>query len=156
MGQDLALWQPSTTLSIEQESKRSAVALRYATSPQEALRQAKKLVAAWPHANPPNPAGWAASLGAVLEQYPLGVVEDCCDVRVGLAREREFPPTPAAVIGWCDKRLAYHRGMVKWGKQWGQQEAERQFSDEHRQGMLERMRALLHGLFDRQPAGSER
>lgn len=108
--------------------------------------QVKKLLSAWPHARPPNPAGYAASLAAVLEGYPLGVVEECCDVRTGLARHREYLPTPAAIVEWCDRRVTFHRGMVKWGER---VKPERQFSDEHRKSMLERLKSLVHGLFDK-------
>jgi hypothetical protein len=144
---ELTLWTPSTTLSIEQEAKQSSLALKYATSPQEALRQVRKLVGGWPHARPPDPEGWAASLAATLAQYPLGVVQECCDPRVGLVRGREFPPTVAAIVEWCDRRLTYHRGMVKWGQNIVEEPA---FSDEHRKTMLERLKALMHGLFDRE------
>lgn len=102
-------------------------------------------MAAWPHAAPPNPAGWAASLGAVLEQYPLGLVEECCDVRTGLAREREFPPTPKAVIDFCERRLKFHRGMVKWGEQ--QEPEVDRFDEQHQRGMIARLQDLMRGLF---------
>jgi hypothetical protein len=147
MGQELALWTPSTELPIEQEAKRSGLALKWSTSPQEAIKQAKKLVAAWPHARPPDAEGYAASLGAVLAQYPLGVVQECCDPRTGLAKIREFPPTVAAIEEWCSRRLAYHRGMVKWGER---AKPEPQFSEAHERGMLKRLQDLMRGLLRQQ------
>ena len=122
--------------------------LKWSTSPQSALEQAKKLVAAWPHANPPNPLGYAASLAAVLEQYPLGLVQECCDPRTGLAKTREFPPTVQSINEWCDRRLAYHRGAIKHGEIKAREAAENsRFSEEHERGMLERLRELMHGIF---------
>lgn len=126
---------------------RSREVLRWSTSPQDALKHVKKLVAAWPHANPPNAAGWAASLAAALEPYPLGLVDECCDPRTGLAQHREFPPTVAAVTEWCNRRLTYHRGIVRWADQEAAKRPE--FPAEHRQGMLKRLQNLLHGLFDK-------
>jgi hypothetical protein len=147
MGQELALWTPSTDLTIAQQAQRSTIAIRYVTSPQEAIKAARRLTGSWPHARPPDPDGYAASLAAAFAAYPLGVVEECADPRVGLARSREFPPTVAAIVEWCDRRLTYHRGMVKWGQNIVEEPA---FSDEHRKTMLERLKALMHGLFDRE------
>ena len=107
-------------------------------------------MASWPHASPPNALGWAASLGAVLEQYPLGLVQECCDPRTGLAREREFPPTPKSIIDWCDKRLLYHRGMVKWGQQQVAAAAD-DFSDDHRKSMLARLQGLFSSIWSKEP-----
>ena len=146
MGSDLQLWTPSTGLSIEQEAKRSEIALRYATTENEAAKQAKKLVAAWPHARPPDADGWALSLAAALAAYPLGVVQECCDPRIGLAQKREFVPTVAAIVEWCDKRVIYHRGMMKWGERI---KPEPEFSDDHRKGMLARLQELMRGLLKR-------
>jgi len=156
MGQDLALWTPSTGLTIEQQAARSAIALKYGTSPQEAIKAAKQLAGSWPHARPPDPDGYAASLAAALTAYPLGVVQECCDPRAGLAQKREFPPTVAAIVEWCDRRLTYHRGMVKWGQQNAQVAHEAAtFTDDHRKGMLERLKALVHRLFDNREEAAE-
>lgn len=143
MGQDLALWTPSTGLTIEQQAQRSAIALRYATSPQEAIRAAKQLAGSWPHARPPDADGYAASLAGALSAYPLGIVQECCDPRTGLAQKREFPPTVAAIVEWCDRRLTYHRGMVKWGER---NKPEPQFSEQHERGMLKRLQDLMHSI----------
>lgn len=153
MAQDVQTWRPpSTTLSIAQMGAKAELALRSSTSPQDALRNAKKLVAAWPYLNAQDPAGYAASLGAVLADYPLGVVEECCDPRSGLARTREFPPTVQSVIEWCDKRVKQHQGAIIWArKEAGKQAESDRFTPEYRQSMLQRLKALMHGLFDKQP-----
>lgn len=150
MGQNLQLWMPSTALTIEQQAQRSALALKHATSPQEAIKAARQLAGSWPHARPPDPDGYAASLAAALAAYPLGVVQECCDPRTGLARVREFPPTVAAIVEWCDRRLTYHRGMVKWGERVRKPEPE--YSEEHRRGMLGRLQELMRGLLKGAPA----
>lgn len=137
----MALWKPSTQLSIAQEASKSAAAIRYETSRLDALNQAKRLLRSWPHANPPDPAGYAQAIAETLAQYPLGLVEECCDPRTGLAKHREFPPTVAAITEWCDKRLKYHRGMVKWVERQAP-EADR-FDEPHQRGMLKRLQDLF-------------
>jgi hypothetical protein len=154
MGQDLQPWKPSTGSSIEQLAKQAIAALQWSTSPLEAAKNAKKLVAAWPHARPPDPAGYATSLAAILEQYPLGVVEECCDPHRGLAREREFPPTVACIATWCDQRVKRHQGAIIWIKQEDAKRIEeQQFPDEHRKTMLQRLSKLMHNLFDPKSKG---
>lgn len=143
----LALWKPSTSLSIEQEAAKSKATLRLSTSPQQALTLTKRLLGAWPHANPPDPVGYARSIAETLAQFPLGLVEECCDPVRGLARTREFPPTVAAVTEWCERRLKQHQGMVRWGEK---KAAERpEFPPEHRARMLQRWQELLRSLWQK-------
>jgi hypothetical protein len=119
----------------------------------DALKQAKRLIQSWPHANPPDPGGYAQAIAETLAQYPRGLVEECCDPRTGLARNREFPPTVAAIVEWCDKRLAYHRGMVRWSN-FAEHENPNinRFSPEHRMSMLKRLQDLMRGLFRKSQA----
>lgn len=112
------------------------------------MKAARGLAGSWPHARPPDPDGYAASLAAALAAYPLGVVQECCDPRTGLAQHREFPPTVASIVEWCDRRVKQHRGMMKWNEKIA---GEKQFSDEHRKSMLGRWRALLHSLLAKSP-----
>jgi hypothetical protein len=123
------------------------------TSPHDAAKAAKKLVSAWPRLNVPDPVGYAASLGAILEQYPLGVVEQCCDPARGLAREREFPPTVASIVEWCDLRVKRHRGAIFWGRldETGKVEAAK-YTESHERGMLKRLQYLMRGLWNSEKA----
>jgi len=72
------------------------------------------LIGQWPHARPPDPKTYSAGIAATLANYPLGIVQECCDPRKGLARTREFPPTVAAIIEWCDTRRAYHNAVASY------------------------------------------
>ena len=146
MVQEIQQWRPSTELSITQQAQKSAAILIQPTTQAEAAKQGKLLIGQWPHANPPNPGAYSLGIVKTLEQYPFGVVEECCDPVIGLARNREFPPTVACIVEWCDKRVAFHRGMIRWDQE---RAAEPQFSDEHRKTMLSRLQALMHGLFAR-------
>ena len=119
------------------------VTLKWSTSPQDALKATKQLIGAWPHANPPDPAGYAASLAAALAAYPLGLVQECCDPRTGLAKTREFPPTVQSINEWCDRRLAYHRGAIRARRdQSGEklQETTRFYRGTRARNVLERLR----------------
>jgi hypothetical protein len=66
----------------------------------------------WPHSKPADPETYADALASVLAQYPLGLVQECVDPRRGLAREREFPPTVASIVDWCDRKLAWHQAVA--------------------------------------------
>jgi hypothetical protein len=57
---------------------------------------------------------YAGAIAAALSGYPAGVVAECIDPRVGLARGREFPPTVAAVVAWCDDRLCFYRNWATY------------------------------------------
>jgi hypothetical protein len=88
--------------------------LSLATSPQEAFKATKQLIGCFPHARPADPETYADALACVLAQYPLGLVQECVDPRRGLAREREFPPTVACVVDWCDRKLAWHQAVAAY------------------------------------------
>lgn len=76
----------------------------------EAIKAASRLVKQWPHANPPSLEIWLTALAAALADYPAAVVAECIDPRMGLARVREFPPTVASIVMWCEARMAQYRG----------------------------------------------
>lgn len=159
MAQEIKPWQPSTTLSLEhrwlsempalRDQARAAIAGM--TTPSAALQAAKQLVAQWPHVGAPHPDTYAAALGAVLAQYPPGVVRECCDPRTGLARTREFPPTVAAIVEWCDRRLKYYQGVARL--RCNPPAPKREFSAEHCGAMLKRWQALLLSLVGAMAAG---
>lgn len=160
MGQNLQRWQPPSTsssaVSITDQKPISEMALQYSTSESAAIKQAEKLTAAWPNLNAHNPLGYVTTLAAVLQKYPLGVVEECCDPAHGLALEREFPPTPKAIADWCERRVKQHQGYIIWARKLAAEKAEEQaFSDDHRQTMLGRLSKLMHGLFDKEPQQQE-
>lgn len=95
---------------------------------------------------------YAGAITAVLAGYPLGVVEECCDPRSGLARSREFPPTVAAVVEWCDKRMIYHRQWAVYVPLMLTPQSVENFSPEHRKSMLTRLQGVLFELFKQDSA----
>lgn len=125
--------------------------LTCATSPRAALEGAKQLVGCYPHARPPDPEVYAGALASVLAQYPLGLVQECVDPRTGLARGREFPPTVACVVEWCENRLKYHQTLANFAGL-PPKRIEPEYSPEHRAGMLQRLAKLMHDTFDAKPA----
>lgn len=154
MAQELQPYKtPSTTPSLASQATASKEILRWSTSPRDAIEQGKKLIGAWPHARPGDPAQYAKAIAETLADYPLGIVKECASL---LPREREFPPTVQCVVEFCNRRMKFHRGAVIWGEQEAARQADRErFSEEHERGMLARLQKLLHGLFDSKPQPQE-
>lgn len=142
MAQEIQRWTPSTALSPEQKWNRALERVRYSTSRQQALEYAKKLVGCYPHAKPPDPEAYAAGLADVLEQYPLGVVQECCDPRTGIARTREFPPTVAALVAWCGLATRAYKALSARPMPL----PEPVHTEEHCATMRERIKALFNGF----------
>lgn len=120
-------------------------------SPADAIKAAKQLIGLWPHAKPEDPEVYIGGLASALAQYPLGLVHECVDPRRGLAREREFPPTVACVVEWCDRRLLFHQTLAAFNGLPARRE-EPDYSSEHRATMLQRLSKLMHDTFDAKPA----
>src|ERR1700689_4156885 len=97
MAQEMQRWTPSTELSVMQQAAASKAALALRIRPQRAAELGKMLVGQWPHANPPNPGAYSLAIAKTLEKYPLGVVEELVDPKIGLSSLREFPPTVMSI-----------------------------------------------------------
>jgi hypothetical protein len=147
MAQDLQTqpWRPLTSLSPTRKWEIATAKVRYSTSPQRAAQLGKQLLGQWPHANPPDPQTYSLSIAQTLQKYPLGVAEECCDPQLGLARFREFPPTVAAIVEWCELTTRAYVAVAQRGQP-PAEKVEQQFSDEHRKTMLGRLRDLWKGL----------
>lgn len=100
-----------TTSSLAQRVTEAKGILARPTNATEASRAAKQLTGQYAHLRPDNPETFIASIAAVLAQYPLGLVEECCDPRRGLARKSEFLSVKA-VVDWCDVRLSFYQGFA--------------------------------------------
>ena len=144
MAQEMQRWMPSTALSPQQKWDRAVAKVRYSTSPQRAAELGKQLVGQWPHANPPNPGAYSLGIAKTLELYPLGVVEECCDPQTGLARSREFPPTPAAIVEWCDRKTAAYVAISQRPQPEPEQAA--QHTEQHMATMRDKLRAFFSQL----------
>ncbi|HEX9138970.1 MAG TPA: hypothetical protein VF848_04225 [Steroidobacteraceae bacterium] len=134
-------------LSVMEQARASRLILAAPTTIEQAARHGKLLLGQWPHANPPNPEAYSLGVTATLRLYPLGIVKEILEPGIGLAASREYPPTQKAVKDWCDKRLAFHRGMIRMAAIATETAADvaldAAFTPEHRRTMLERLRALL-------------
>ena len=138
-------WQRSIVLSPMQRWEQAVAKVRYSTSPQRAAELGKQLVGQWPHANPPDPRTYSLSIAKILEQFPLGVAEECCDPTAGLAKHREFPPTVAAVQEWCNLTTRAYVAIAERMKP-ADAKPEREFSEGHRKTMLQRLMGLWKSL----------
>jgi hypothetical protein len=125
-----------TTLSLEQRAENAKRILKRETTPSEALKAAKQLLGSYAHIRPEQPETFLASIAAVLAQYPSGVVLECVDPRIGLARSTEFLSV-AKVVEWCETRELYHRHLATYQPrqidQANKYPTDRVFSDEERE-----------------------
>ena len=144
MAQEMQQWTPSTDLSPTAKWDRAVAKVRYSTSPQRAAELGKQLVGQWPHANPPNPGAYSLSIAKTLEKYPLGVAEECCDPQTGLARHREFPPTVACIVEWCERKTAAYVAVSRRGPP----EPEKAIvqTEQHMATMRDKLRAFFSQL----------
>ena len=101
----------------------------------------------WPHAKPVDFDIWYTSIGAVLAEYPAVIVDECRNPRRGLSKVREFPPTIACVTEWCDARLKEYKALAEYRPLLARG-PEPDYSNDHREGMLQRLSTLLHDLFN--------
>ena len=151
MAQQIQPSQPSTRSLTLQRATESKMALAGQTTPQEAAKQGKRLIGCFPHARPPDPESYALAIATVLQQFPPAVVAECCDPRYGLPRTREFPPTVASIVDWCELRVKRHTGAIIHGRMEQDTMAEQaKFTPEHRLTMLERLKGLMRGLLVRE------
>ena len=127
MAQDLQLWQPRTDLSKLSGYERSVAMVRYSTSRLSALENARKLVGHFPNGRAEE--GYINGLADIFEEYPLGIVQECCHITRGIARGcGDFLPAPQRVIDWCSLRLAGSENLIRRGPP----KPERQFTEQER------------------------
>lgn len=81
----------------------------------EAIDAISKLLDCWPNGRSAAQGGYIGNLSGVLCQYPRMVALECTNPLNlnGLVRETRFLPTPADVIGWCERRTEELRAIVE-------------------------------------------
>lgn len=114
---NLPALKPLQALSIgslpSQRAQTARSILARPTTRTEALRQAKRLTGSFSNLRAPDPEQFAEAVADVLEQYPLGLVEECCDARIGLARKVEFLSIKS-LADWLDQRGAHYAALSRW------------------------------------------
>lgn len=89
-------------------SKRESTSVKRALSDRlflsEALDAVSKMLSGYP--NRPSGDSYIGAMAALLMRYPRSVALRCADPFNGVARETKFLPTPADVIGWCERATA--------------------------------------------------
>jgi hypothetical protein len=96
---------------------------------------------------PGDPETFVLSIASVLSQYPLGLVTECADPRVGVVRKLKFLSI-AELVEWLDARLAYHQVLARHVPRLPALPAP-VFSEEHKATMREKLLELVRGLMAR-------
>lgn len=102
--------------TISYPEQKAAIAKQLLAAPTtstEASKAAKNLVGQWANLKPDNPGVFITSIAAVLSKYPLALVDECVDPRVGAATKIEFLSI-ASLTAWCDGRLEHYRALAQW------------------------------------------
>jgi hypothetical protein len=103
--------------------------VRYSTSRLSALENARKLIGYFANARPADAEGYIGGLAQIFEDYPLGIVEECCHIKRGVARTcGDFLPSPQRVMDWCDLQLGAAKNLIRIGPP----KPERVFTEEER------------------------
>jgi hypothetical protein len=71
----------------------------------EAIEAVGRMIRGYPNSKD-APKSYIGALSELLMKYPRVVAMACADPFQGVARETRFLPTPADVIGFCEKRVA--------------------------------------------------
>lgn len=149
MGMDLQAWQPpQTTLSLEQRSLNAKIILATRAAPSDALKSAKQLVGSYAHLKPDQPETFLASIASVMAQYPLGLIQECADPRVGIARKCEFLSV-AKLVAWLDDRLAFHQAMASYERRRNDREYGSDMTDADRKAASEFLTQLAAEIAER-------
>lgn len=102
-----------TNVSLEQRRTTAQSILAQRTTSTQALRLAKDLVGNFPNLRPDNPARFIESVERVLEQYPLGVAQECADPIAGISSKVEFLSLKA-IMDWCERRLELYKSLASY------------------------------------------
>lgn len=78
----------------------------------QAAELGKRLVGNFASLRADDKVQFQASVNEVLEHYPLGLVQECCDPHSGLASKIEFLSIKS-IVEWCDKRLELHQKLAQ-------------------------------------------
>jgi len=113
MAQAVELHRPSP--SLEQRVSEARSILRLATTRKQALDLAERLIGSFANCRPPNEKQFADSVALVLEKYPLGVAQECCDPQTGLALKVDFLGI-RALGQWLDDRLEFYSSLAAYAQ----------------------------------------
>lgn len=72
----------------------------------EAISGIRRIVESYPHGGRDAGKSYIGALASTLCAYPKAVAEQCCDLRHGIVTEREFLPSVAHVVVWCEAHTA--------------------------------------------------
>lgn len=91
----------------------------------EAIDLVTQMVGRYPNGGAQAGKVYIGSLAATLCNYPRSIAIACADLMTGVTATREFMPTPASIIAWCDLRKADMKERIFCGDRIAGQLAER-------------------------------
>jgi len=115
----------------------------------DAAKAAKKIAGQFANFRPDNATIFLEGLGELLEEYPLGLVEECASPVRGVALATQFLSLKS-VKDWCDARMQHYQTLAAYQPPTlPPPEPEPDYSSERRESMLKRLQNLMHGLVNR-------
>jgi hypothetical protein len=70
----------------------------------DAIDLVHQMIQRYPNGGAQAGKGYIGSLAATLCSYPKSVAVACADLLTGVTATRDFLPTPASIIAWCEPR----------------------------------------------------
>jgi hypothetical protein len=111
-----------------------------------ALKSAKKLVGSYANLRPADPEEFGQCIAEVLGQYPAGVVEECVDPRIGVAKKVEFLSIKS-LTEWLDNRLVFYQSLASYMPKPQRSQSETvEISAEQREQMALAMKGLSRAI----------
>lgn len=108
-----------------------------------AAKKATVLAGNFGNLRPPDPDQFFSALADVLEQYPLGLVEECVHPVHGIATKVEFLSIKT-LVEWLDTRLAFYQGLASYVAT--PKRADKRFTPEQEDRGIAAVRGLLRCL----------
>lgn len=84
-------------------------ALSAGTPRDDALKFAKRILAAYPNVKPHDARGYVANIVAHISQYPPDLVARIADPRDGVVTVSKFPPTVAEIAAFAEGEIEARR-----------------------------------------------
>jgi hypothetical protein len=93
-----------STLPTRRESSNVRQAYSDRLNLSDAIVLVGRMIERYPNGGASAGKGYIGSLAATLCAYPRSVAVACAELMTGITSTRDFMPTPASIIAWCEPR----------------------------------------------------